>query len=225
MEGSVIQMDRIVNEIININKMKRFIANKTKDTQYYRTMNIKDFTEPITILLGPNGSGKSMTLRDLEISLKEKDTRVIHYSTSNDDIVKKCSGPFNFDPMGLVYAFHSEGERMIGSFQKWSNSFMLKEILTHQEPLYVLIDEADSGLSIDRLMQSLLQLKHIISAERKKGRELYFIFTVNSYEMLEVLQSDMTEIVWVPTKEKIELDSYNEFKSLYKYYYDNYYED
>lgn len=218
-------MDRIESEIININKMKRFIANKTKDAQYYRTMNIKDFTAPITILLGPNGSGKSMTLRELEISLKEKDARVIHYSTSKDDIVKNCSGPFNFDPMGLVCAFHSEGERMIDSFQKWCNSFMLRELLTHQKLLYVLVDEADSGLSIDRLMQSLLQLKNIISAERDKGRELHFIFTVNSYEMLEVLQSDMTEIVWVPTKEKIELNSYREFKSLYEYYYDNYYED
>lgn len=219
-------MRRWLGEIINLNKMRRFISSKIKDCEYHREIDVKDLEAPITILLGPNGTGKSMSTKNIEHELKsQKDAVVISYSTSNNDIVQNCMGPFSFDPEGLLYAYKSEGERMIGSFQKWANSIMLKEILTHQKDLYVIVDEADSGLSIDRLMQSLIPLKGIIRMEIEKGRKLHFIFTANSYEMLEVLQSDMTEIIWIPTKEKIEINSYEDFKLLYTYFYEKYYEE
>ena len=219
-------MNRSISNIINTTKMSRFISNKKKDGEYHREISIKDLDAPITILMGPNGTGKSMSILNMVEEIKsQKDARYVRYSTSRDDIVTTGTGPFNFDPSALAYAYASEGERMIGSFQKWANSKMLEKIMTNKDELYVIIDEADSGLSIDRLMQSLIPLKDIIKMELAKGRKLHFVFTVNSYEMLEVLQSDITEIIWVPTKEKIEIDNYEEFKSLYTYYYDRYYED
>lgn len=219
-------MNRWLGEIINLRKMSRFIASKRKDGEYHREISIKDLEAPITILLGPNGTGKSMSMNNMKYEVKHlKDARVVTYSTSRNDIVQEGSNPFSFDPMALVYAYASEGERMIGSFQKWANSKMLEEIMTNKDKLYVIIDEADSGLSMDRLMQSLIPLKDIIKMEIAKGRDLHFIFSVNSYEMLEVLKSDITEIIWVPTKEKIEVQNYAEFKSLYTYYYDKYYDD
>lgn len=219
-------MNRSISNIINTTKMSRFISNKKKDGEYHREISIKDLDAPITILMGPNGTGKSMSILNMVEEIKsQKDARYVRYSTSRDDIVTTGTGPFNFDPSALAYAYASEGERMIGSFQKWANSKMLEKIMTNKDELYVIIDEADSGLSIDRLMQSLIPLKDIIKMELAKGRKLHFVFTANSYEMLEVLQSDITEIIWVPTKEKIEIDNYEEFKSLYTYYYDRYYED
>lgn len=102
---------------------------------------------------------------------------------------------------------------------------MLREVLSHKKELYIFIDEADSGLSIDRLKQSLEPLKFIMKEEMKKGRKIHLVATCNSYEMYEIMQSDITETIWVPTKEKIELDSYTEFKRLYEYFFDKYYDE
>lgn len=220
-------MNRSLSNIINLNKMRRFIANKLKDENHYTELSIVNLEKPITILLGPNGTGKSRSLENMKYELKyEEDLSYVMYSTSHDDIVKNAGSPFSsigFE--GLIFNWKSEGERMIGSFQNWCREKMLREILSHKKELYIFIDEADSGLSIDRLKQSLEQIKFVIEEELKKGRKIHLIATCNSYEMYEIMKSDITETIWIPTKDKIELNSYEEFKSLYTYFFDKYYED
>lgn len=201
--------------------MKQFIDNKKENPQYYAEISIKNIKSPITVLLGPNGTGKSMSLRNINCQLQLKKINFIKYTTSKDDIVQKGAPAFgNWDVSKIACAFTSEGERMTSSFFDWANTTMLSQIMTNDKELWMLIDEMDSGLSFDRLMESLLQIVSILKMEVSRGRKIYAIFTCNSYEMAELLQSPITDYIWVPTKEHIKLGSYYKFKKKYIDYYD-----
>lgn len=202
--------------------MDEFYKKKIDDAQYYTELTMRNIKAPITVLLGPNGTGKSMSLRNINLQLQKKKINFVTYSTSKDDIVQKGAPAFgNWDVSKIAMAFSSEGERMASSFFDWANTTMLSQIMTNERELWLLIDEADSGLSFDRLMETLLQVVHIIQMEYDKGREIHAIFTCNSYEMAELMQSPITDFIWVPTKEHIKLGSYYKFKKRYLDYYDN----
>lgn len=212
---------------MNTRKMNNFCKKKLNQPDLYSEIELKDITYPITVLLGPNGTGKSMSLRLIKETLTEQNIKFESYSTSRDDIVSRGSSPFkNWDPSKLICAFHSEGERMIDSFHDWANEEMLRLILKEPDKtIYILIDEADSGLSIDRIMQSIPQLVNITRMEHKRGRDIHVIFTCNSYELYECLKSDITQFIWVPTKEEISFNSYEEFKDPYLNYYRQIFEE
>lgn len=200
--------------------MQQFCDMKKEHPDHYNEVTTRSCSSPITLLIGPNGTGKSMSLRHMKESLKRRKIDYVEYSTSKDDIVQKGSNPFTgFDPYKLACAFHSEGERMIDSFGEWADTVFVRAVLEHKRPLWVFIDEADSGLSIDRLWESLRQIVNIIGWEHfDKKREIHLVATCNSYEMLEVMRSKITDIIWVPTKQKIKVKSYESFKKRYMEY-------
>lgn len=203
-------------------QFKKFCEKKKADLfGYYSKLKLSNIKLPITVLLGPNGTGKSLSLLNLDKELQLRGINFVKYSTSRDDIVQKGAPAFgNWDPRKLACAFHSEGEKMIDSFFDWANTTMLSAIMTSNKPLYILVDEADSGLSFDRLMESILQIIHIIVMEVDKGRDIHLVITCNSYEMLECTRSKYTDFIWVPTKEHIKVSSYYNFKKRYIEYYD-----
>lgn len=203
-------------------KFKEFCDKKLEHPFYHNMITLKSLTKDLVILLGPNGSGKSMSMMNLEQECKRKKINYIKYSTKQNDIVLKASNPFKMDLKGMSCAFHSEGERMCDSFYDWCNSIMLKELLTKETDLYILIDEADSGLSIDRLKESLEQLVHILELEKQKhpNRIVKFIFTCNSYEMYEIIKTKDSKTIWLPTKEEISPRTYSQFKQRYVEYYE-----
>ena len=170
-------------------KMNKFIEKKKENWQHCTILELKDIKSTITVLLGPNGTGKSLSLRCIADELDSKNINYVKYSTSKDDIVQRGSPAFGeWDVSKIAMAFSSEGERMVSSFFDWANSEMLKAILTNKEQLYILVDEADSGLSWDRLAHSLPQILNVIIAEKtERNRDIHLIITCNSYEMYEIL--------------------------------------
>ena len=207
-------------------KYKKFMDKKNEDWKYYSEISVSRIKKPITILLGPNGTGKSMSLRNIKHELDKSKTKYVAYSTSKDDIVQRGAPAFgNWDVSKIAMAFSSEGERMTSSFIDWSSNEMLQAIFQDQKsPLWVLVDEADSGLSIDRLFLTLSQFITIITGEHERGRDIHAILTCNSWEMLEMfLLSSLqqyVDIIWVPTKESIRPRDYRTFKGLYLEYFD-----
>lgn len=201
--------------------MKDFCKKKQKDPSYYSSITVHDLTTPVTVLLGPNGTGKSMSLRLMKEYCKENNFKYASYSTSRDDIVQKSSPAFgNWDIYGLSCAFHSEGERMCDSFSDWASKEFLKVLLEDKFcPVWIFIDEADSGLSIDRIIKTIKPIINIAKLD-SKHRKLHIVFTCNSYELAQVLNSDATRFIWIPTREEVTLDSYEQFTSMYIEYAD-----
>lgn len=204
-------------------EFRRFCENKIKDFDFHNEIKIKKCKKPITVLLGPNGCGKSLSIISMKAELNKEHINYIEYSTKKNDIVSKSASAFGrWNVYGLSCAFHSEGERMCDSFNDWCNTVMLKELLTNEDDLYIFIDEADSGLSLDRLIETLNVLLVILDLEKEKhpNRIVKFVFTCNSYEMLECLRSDKTLFLWVPTQKEVNFKTYNSFAKKYREYYE-----
>lgn len=204
-------------------KYKKFIEEKKKHLySHCTTIHLDNITKPLTILLGPNGTGKSTSMRTIEQELKNKEIKFTKYSTSHDDIVQKSAPAFgDWDIAGIACSFHSEGERMSDSFFKWMNSDVLRVLLEDKTcPVAILIDESDSGLSIDKICETYSPLLFILEEELKNNRDIKIVITCNSYELAEYLDKSYAEFIWVPTKEHITLGSYNSFKKRYLEYWE-----
>ena len=199
-------------------QMKNFCDNKKKDLDYHKEIKYYTLFSPITILLGPNGTGKSASIKLIKDDLKRLDYNVVYYSTSNDDVVKKYGGPFRFRPSAIRAAFLSEGERMKESFTTWVEEEMIPAILKDKNDLFILIDEADSGLSLDKMYETFCDIIFIIKQELKNNRRIKMVISANSYELAELFNSEESgtvSYIWVPTEEYIILGSYNKFKKSY----------
>ena len=124
-------------------------------------------------------------------------------------------------PEAFLAAFMSEGERMNQSFFTWVKDIMLPAVLKNKEELFIFIDEADSGLSLDKIQEAFRDIIFIIKEENKRGRRIHLIVTANSYELAEVFKEEVELVayIWVPTNEFILLGSYNKFKKRYMEYY------
>ena len=193
----------------------KFCEEKRKHPGKYNLLEINNISNDITILLGPNGTGKSLSLMNIEENCKNiDDIECIRYSNNNEDIVKR--GGWDWDPYKLACAFHSEGERICDSFEEWSQRVMLNKVLKSSNNLIILTDEIDSGLSLDRLYYQLKQYLFILDKEKKPSRKIKYVFTCNSYEMLEIFKNrNDVDIIWLPSKKRIKINSYNKFKEKY----------
>ena len=216
-------------------KFKRFCDKKYEDPEYYKEINPDKLISDITILLGPNGSGKSMSFRSLESYFKNNNIECLTYSNKRNDIVNTC---VDFDITKLVCAFHSEGERIKDSIYEFSGSHFINELLSNEKDIYVLIDELDSGLSIDSLLNIISEYIQVITLEKHKHpeRTVKLVFSCNSYEMLHSFYITLDEVkndplfynykgyipeislIWVPTMEYIYVSSYDAFIKRYMDY-------
>lgn len=201
-------------------KQKKFIKKKIEHPDHYEAMGVEWLVTPITILLGPNGTGKSMSLRTIESECKRDGINCIRFGRESNDIVRT---DISFDPYKLACAFHSEGERICDSINNWANSELLRELLTNKKDLYVLVDELDSGLSSDRLIDQISMYLSILTMEKEKHpkRIVKLIFTCNTFEMLECFKEDRrVTVYWVPTKQRYNLKEYPDYESFRNMYVD-----
>ena len=202
------------------NKLREFCKKKKEDPHYFTEITIKDIIRPITVLLGPNGSGKSMSIRLMIQELKKKGNNVISYRTGCDDLSRQ--NPYNIELDHLMARFMSEGESMDYSFYKWLKEVAINSILNDRDkPLYIFIDEADSGLSIDKIYEGFFEFLIVLKEELKRGRKIYLILSANTFELAEFFVEDYSIVIylWVPTKEYISLGAYGKFKRRYVEYY------
>lgn len=204
-----------------MNKKDRdFINKKREDSEYFSQITTKNIIRPWTVLLGPNGTGKSMSMKLLSDSLKHnKDIEVLFYGTHKDAPSNKVQGIYgDLDHDYLTAIFSSEGEGMTISFWKWlSTKLPYNELCSNTKPLWLLLDEIDSGLSSDRILYQVHQFIRVIN-EARHNRDIHIIISCNSYELLEVLHhflDDTLDILWVPSKKHIKFQSYKEFKKMY----------
>ena len=118
--------------------------------------------------MGPNGTGKSMSLQNIEYECNKENIICKRYSNKHNDIVQNWRGISD-----LFSAFRSEGERIIDSVEKWASRELVKDLLTNEDDMYILFDELDSGLSLDRMYYFFSQLTYILVSEKTKHPKLF----------------------------------------------------
>ena len=189
---------------MNYKKFDNYIKKKHKDHWFHASVDETMFKKPIVVLFGCNGCGKTRSLRALAEKYKQNNMQYVFYSTSAEGSVDYYVNGFNTDgesyKEGVIAAVSSEGEGMDRLFSVWAKQELLPALLSNKKPVRILIDEADSGLSIDRIKRNIGGLiRTIVPTELSGGRDIQVVFTANSYELFEVLQSENTQNIWVPT--------------------------
>lgn len=200
-------------------KDKKFIEQKKKSSDHYNTISTKMIHHRWTVLIGPNGTGKSMSLKNIKHELKHnKDVSVFMYSNHQENPAPQAIPPFgDIDKDYLTALVSSEGESITIIFWKWlGKNIPYKNLINDTTPLWLLIDELDSGLSIDRIYEQLKALSSLVS-KASMNRDIKVIISCNSYELLECIYelTDDNDIIWIPSKTHIKLPTYKQFKKLY----------
>ena len=192
----------------------------------------------ITVLVGCNGSGKTTLMRIIKEKLTEHKIPLIYYNNLSDggnDSMQEAlmSGNMKFL---IESALSSEGERIVLNLRKVidqilyfmknrtikkSSSVALMESLRRAsgisdtdesdnapDELWILIDAADSGLSIDNIIDLKFVLNRAIQ-DNCTGTTFYIVVSCNEYEMCDGEQCfDVQKMKYVSIK------SYSKFKKV-----------
>ena len=183
----------------------------------------------ITVLVGCNGSGKTTLLRTLQDDLRAKNVPVMFFDTLNTarDIV---SGAMFKNDIELAASamVSSEGERMcigIGSFASDAKHFIstgrkrlsaLEAAFMDDEPeavtskeRWILVDSADSGLSIDVLLDVKNFFGMMVEYGQRIGVDLYVVVSTNQYEF-----AADSKCIDVQAMKPVSIKTYSKYRSV-----------
>lgn len=138
----------------------------------------------LTVLVGCNGAGKSTLLIHIKELLKEEKIPFISFNNLTDGgSNSKDHAGFIGDFVFLATALESsEGEEIIlnlGKFAKKTGEFIRDN--KNKEELWILLDAADSGLSVDNVID-LKGLFNLIIKD-KPDSDIYILISANEYEL------------------------------------------
>lgn len=180
----------------------------------------------LTILMGPNGAGKSSLLQGLASKSEEfssgyygKCGEAIEIIADSDYKIEtlrsrqdngKYRGYFSDDlSADLKMLFESEGQStmtmMIGRIGK-----LIEKLVREPEKRIVfLIDELDSGVSFDNILQIITILQNI----QLKFPQLQIIMTAHNYEFARTFPKNT---FWVPAGQYFDMSKYDVYQGLYQ---------
>ena len=172
-----------------------------------------DIFPGFTTLVGPNGAGKTTYLHQIRDFCKEMKYPVIYYDNLSDGGQNSMSAALWSGRNSFLanLATSSEGENIVqnlGEFAQKVGSTMYRQ-RNKPEPVFILLDGLDSGLSIDRLLQVKAQfVNFILDIENEQSaHDTYIISTANNYEL--VVGSTAINVL---TGKPISLKTYNAFR-------------
>lgn len=164
-----------------------------EDVLFFKTADFTQFKDRIVPLFGPNGVGKSTLIQSLEkkhLDVKwDRPTMFFVYQNARDNFKVRQARNYmeSFDPGFLNARFDakaiSEGQSVIYSMFDLLDGFMKNGQLTPEEgkDYLVLLDEIDSGMSIDNIDTTMRKIKHI----SRTRPDVQFIFSFNSPRVLK----------------------------------------
>ena len=192
----------------------------------------------ITVLVGCNGSGKTTLMRIIREKLERNKIPLIYYNNLSDGDTNSMQEALMSGNMKFLIesSLSSEGERIVLNLRKVINqivhfikngtlkksrSVALMESLRRAsgisdtdesdnapDELWILIDAADSGLSIDNIIDLKFVLNRAI-LDNRTGTTFYIVVSCNEYEMCEGEQCfDVHKMKYVSIK------SYSKFKKV-----------
>ena len=162
----------------------------------------------LNVLVGPNGSGKSTILRMLRDDLNHSNYKFYSYDNLHDggsNSVAKAGFYGDFAHMAGILCC-SEGEGIMENINKVAQAigkFIRIEKENHpNEPIFILLDAVDSGLSANniKLLKDLFDLIH------NDCKDAVIVTSCNTYEMTKAAYC------WdVKNSRKITFKSYEEY--------------
>lgn len=192
----------------------------------------------ITVLVGCNGSGKTTLMRIIREKLERNKIPLIYYNNLSDGDTNSMQEALMSGNMKFLIesSLSSEGERIVLNLRnvidqilyfiknrtlKKSSSTSLMEALrraygtndkdeldSDSDELWILIDAADSGLSIDNIIDLKFVLNRAI-LDNRTGTTFYIVVSCNEYEMCDGEQCfDVQKMKYVSIK------SYSKFKKV-----------
>ena len=165
-----------------------------------------------TALVGPNGAGKTTLLVQLREYAQENKIKYWEYSNLSDGGEMAMDRYLLMGNMRMLATAvcSSEGEKLVGNFANRLSEMgkKVKAALKSGEPLVVLLDSIDSGISIDRAREIRDFLLSIENEEvLKSGGNIHIVMAVNHYEIAK----SPVDCVNVRTGEHIVFKSYDEY--------------
>ena len=161
---------------------------------FFREADLSQFKSRVVPLFGPNGAGKSTLIKGIEdhsihIDRDDRDLEIFSYQNSRDNFKsRKARNLFEeYDPRYMNARFDaqlvSEGQSVIYSMLDLLDGFMKNGQLKceNNHDYLVLLDEIDSGISIDVIDFIMRKIKYII----KTRTDVQFIFSFNSPRVLK----------------------------------------
>lgn len=180
-----------------IKKIKVQPDSKTSKILFFQEADLEQFSCPRNVipLFGPNGVGKSTLLGSLdnqeEIKLTlEPGIKTNYYSymdgRDNFKIRRPRSINESFDPNFMMHQWNarslSEGQSILYSVMDLMDGFGSDDISVEEGTDYtIILDEVDSGLSIDNIDMIMRKIKRIVS----KRNDVQIIFSFNNPRVLK----------------------------------------
>lgn len=158
------------------------------DEGYIYPRNFIDIQPGFSVLVGCNGSGKTTLLTQIKDFCKKFKIPVVSFDNLQDGGAN-ARGKMAFYEMYTELAQNmasSEGEQINQNLTMFANKigrFITEEALPKKLG-FILLDAADSGLSIDHVIEFKKDLIETILQDcESKEIEIYIIVSANEYEM------------------------------------------
>ena len=183
-----------------------------------------NFINPQLILfIGLNGAGKSSLLQAISSTLKPNETNGkykgdVILTFKNDENPKllefasrvdngKYRGYLEDVTLDIKCLFSSEGESNLLSFRHFVTQKLVPQ-LEKKTPVLLIVDELDSGLSVNYVISMGSLLKKLTD----QYPNLQLIMSANQYELIRLFKSST---IALPSGEYLELNSYQDFLEWY----------
>lgn len=160
---------------------------------FFKSADLTQFESRVIPLFGPNGVGKSTLIKALEDNkldvVTDKPTMFYSYQNARDNFKHREARSYHelFEPWFIKCRVDartiSEGQSIIYSFFDLLDCFKDYEslpILKSQDYL-LLLDEIDSGMSIDNIDTTMRKIKHLLRVRN----DLQIIMSFNSPRILK----------------------------------------
>lgn len=161
---------------------------------FFKEADLSQFKSHVVPLFGPNGVGKSTLIKGIEdhsiyIDRDDRNLEIFSYQNSRDNFKSRKSRNLfeEYDPRYMNARFDaqlvSEGQSVIYSMLDLLDGFMKNGQLKYENnhDYLVLLDEIDSGISIDVIDFIMRKIKYII----RTRTDVQFIFSFNSPRVLK----------------------------------------
>ena len=174
-----------------ITKISVLPDSKPASILFFKEADLSQFTSKAIPLFGPNGVGKSTLIRAVEnkelgISI-DRPPSFYSYQNSRDNfnVRKPRTYDESFDPAFLNARFDarfiSEGQSIIYSMFDMLDLLIDDDPVESKKDIVLLLDEIDSGMSIDNIDTTTRKMKRLI----KRRSNIQIIFSFNSPRVLK----------------------------------------